>query len=265
MRSGHFDKKLQTSVIGGSVDYFFSILYAIYFFIASAAYLPVAFLLWLFAPAWDPDRARMNAISNWYMYRVLTISPFWHFHFEGLENLPKAPYMIVSNHQSFADIVVLAGLPISFRWVSKSGVFMVPIFGWLLYLNGHIALRRGDFVSTRTMLRRCCDVLSRGLSILMFPEGTRSIDGKVQAFKEGPFRVAKQMGVPIVPIAVTGTRGILAKGAKKITFRADVTIRVLAPYVMAPTDDPAVVRDLIRDEIARTVEPVPLRSRTAAA
>lgn len=231
----------------------FTSLYAIWFFVAAAAYLPVAFALWLAGPLCDPQRAKLNRLSGWYMYRVLTISPFWHFTFEGLENLPERPSIMVANHQSFADIVVLNGLPLPFRWVSKQSVFMVPFLGQLMALNGHVPLKRGDIVSTRHMMTACANILRQGLSIMMFPEGTRSIDGQVQPFKEGPFRVAKQMNVPVVPIAVMGTRDILAKGSHLLGFRAHVTVRVLPPISVSHSDDSDALKDEVRRRIANEI------------
>ena len=241
-------------------------IYAVYFFVAAAALTPVAFILWLLSPIFDPNRRHLNRVCDAYMYRVLTLSPGWTFRFEGLANLDSgAPFVIVANHQSLADIVVLSGIRHDSRWVSKQSIFFVPFLGWIMSLKGDVGVRRGGISSARHMFDACSELLAKGTSVVMFPEGTRSIDGKVHEFKEGPFRLAQKNGVPIVPIAIYGTRDILPKGSPSMNFHAVVTIRVLPPMMVADFGgDSAAARDTIRALIEKNVEEMRTQTVTIA-
>jgi 1-acyl-sn-glycerol-3-phosphate acyltransferase len=139
--------------------------------------------------------------------------------------------------------------------VSKDSIFYVPFLGAIMSLNGNVAIRRGAVSSVRHMLDECTKLLKRGISVMMFPEGTRSRDGKVHDFKEGPFRLAMRAGVPVVPIAIVGTREIVAKGSIKMDFRATVTVRVLPPVSVATFQgSSADLRNYVRGLIEKAVE-----------
>lgn len=159
------------------------------------------------------------------------VSPGWKLSFEGLENLEGGPYIMVANHQSLADIVVLSALPCHFKWVAKSSIFHVPFFGWAMTLNDHVPIKHGDFKSMRRMLKACGHWLSQGVSMLMFPEGTRSWDGNVAQFRDGPFVIAKQQNVPILPIVCEGTHPLLPKGKLLLDFNGPIVVRVLPPIM----------------------------------
>ncbi|HQR30903.1 MAG TPA: 1-acylglycerol-3-phosphate O-acyltransferase, partial [Anaeromyxobacteraceae bacterium] len=124
----------------------------------------------------------------------------------GRENLPwRGAAVIVANHLSLADVIVLYGLFRPFKWVSKASVFRVPFLGWNMTLNGYVALVRGNADSVRKMLARCQELLAQGNPILLFPEGTRSATGELQPFKDGAFRLARDARVPVIPVVVSGT------------------------------------------------------------
>jgi len=132
---------------------------------------------------------------------------------EGLERLtPGRTYVFVSNHQSHYDTAVLfAVLPYQLRIIAKDALGRFPILGWHLRRTGHILVdrKRPDRAAIFKWAGR---LTSLGLSLIVYPEGTRSSDGRVAPFKGGSFHIALQAGLPIVPLSVAGTRRIMAKG-----------------------------------------------------
>jgi 1-acyl-sn-glycerol-3-phosphate acyltransferase len=178
-------------------------------------------------------------------------NPLWRLHVEGREKLPwKAPAVLVANHLSLLDILVLYGLFRPFKWVSKAELFRVPIVGWVLFLNDYVRIWRGDPESVRKMLDHCLRHLRRGSPVLMFPEGTRSRDGRLQRFKDGAFRLALDAGCPVYPIVVTGTFEALPKTGLAIRGATRANVRVLDPIF--PKDHPSVaaLREAAREAIA---------------
>jgi 1-acyl-sn-glycerol-3-phosphate acyltransferase len=131
----------------------------------------------------------------------------------GLDRLtPGATYVFVANHQSFYDIpVVFWSLPFQLRIIAKQSLGPVPFVGWHLRRAGHILVDRTN-PDTRTILQRWRQLLDEGLSLIIFPEGTRSDDGSIGRFKAGSFLLAMQARLPIVPVSISGTRFVMRKG-----------------------------------------------------
>jgi 1-acyl-sn-glycerol-3-phosphate acyltransferase len=155
-------------------------------------------------------------------------NPAWRVHVEGREKIRKGvTYVMVANHQSLLDILVLFRLFAHFKWVSKIENFRIPCIGWNMSLNGYVKLRRGDKQSIGEMMSACARVLDHGSSIMMFPEGTRSPDGRLRAFKHGAFTLAQGSGCPILPILVEGTADALPKRGFVLQGRHAIRIRVL--------------------------------------
>src|SRR5208337_2545135 len=128
---------------------------------------------------------------------------------EGLENIsPNGSYVLVSNHLSYMDTpVILANIPIQFRFLAKKGLFQIPLLGTHLTRAGHVAVTRGDpRAAVKVMTQAAHIIRERGTSLLVFPEGGRSHDGALQPFKEGAAYIAIKAGAALVPIALKGTR-----------------------------------------------------------
>jgi len=131
----------------------------------------------------------------------------------GIERIDAdRSYIFMANHQSNFDIPVLLGyLPVQFRWLAKAELFRVPIFGRAMRGAGYISIDRSDRAAAFASLQQAAEKIRQGVSILIFPEGTRSLDGSLKAFKKGGFVMAIGAGVPIVPVAVRGTYDIMPK------------------------------------------------------
>lgn len=133
----------------------------------------------------------------------------------GLENLDRSRhYIYVSNHASMFDIpAMVVGIPDDVRFVLKKELTRVPIWGWALKYGHYITIDRGKARDAMKSLERAAERMRTGASVILFAEGTRTRDGKLQAFKRGAFSLAVRSGVPIVPVAINNTFGILPKGS----------------------------------------------------
>lgn len=180
------------------------------------------------------------------------INPLWTFRVEGDTPAdPRHPYVVVANHESFVDMLAISQLPIEMKWVAKSEFFKIPILGWLMRLARDIKLVRGESGSGAHVYEQAAERLSTRVSVMLFPEGTRSTSGDLGEFKDGAFKMAISNQVPVLPLAVHGTRAALVKHDWRFGL-CDATVRVLDPI---PTDgmtvdDVGQLRDLVRERIA---------------
>ncbi|MRR23610.1 1-acyl-sn-glycerol-3-phosphate acyltransferase, partial [bacterium] len=167
---------------------------------------PVALLLWLLALAFDRRRLMNN---RWMVIQgiVLTrMSPFWKVIVEGREKIDhKQAYIIIPNHQSLLDIVFFNMLRHRLRWVSKIEIFRVPLVGWEMKMVKYIELIRGNKASVIRMMDKCVESLQDGISVVIFPEGTRSLTGAIGKFKTGAFQLAVKTDKPLLPVLIDGT------------------------------------------------------------
>src|SRR5690606_18816698 len=179
------------------------------------------------------------------------VNPGWKLRIEGRERLPwRGPAVIVANHQSLGDILILYALYRPFKWVSKASVFKVPFLGWNMRMNGYVGLVRGNKESIIRMMADCERWLDRGVPVLIFPEGTRSPDQNVQPFKDGAFRLAVKRNVPVIPIAITGSADTLPKHGLVVALRSRCVVRVLEPVDPAEFGgDVERLREAVRDRI----------------
>ncbi|XP_048228203.1 1-acyl-sn-glycerol-3-phosphate acyltransferase BAT2, chloroplastic isoform X3 [Ricinus communis] len=183
------------------------------------------------------------------IWAMITVAPFFKIEFEGLENLPSpdAPAVYVSNHQSFLDIYTLLTLGRSFKFISKTGIFLFPIIGWAMFMLGVIPLKRMDSRSQLECLKRCIELVKKGTSVFFFPEGTRSKDGKLGIFKKGAFSVAAKTKVPVVPITLMGTGKIMPAGMESILNLGSVKVVIHKPV---EGSNPEVLCNEVRNTIA---------------
>ncbi|GAB4850636.1 1-acyl-sn-glycerol-3-phosphate acyltransferase lpat1, chloroplastic [Ancistrocladus abbreviatus] len=204
-----------------------------------------------FVLMFDPYRRRFQHLIA-RIWATLTIVPFIKVEYEGLENLPRpdTPAVYVSNHQSFLDIYTLLTLGRSFKFISKTSIFLYPVIGWAMSLMGVIPLKRMDSQSQLECLKRCMDLIRHGASVFFFPEGTRSKDGRLGGFKKGAFSVAAKTQVPVVPITLCGTGHIMPVGREGLVYPGTVKAVIHRPLV---GNDPEVLRNKTRSIIADTL------------
>jgi len=218
---------------------------------------PVSLLLWLISLLFDHKR-RMN--NRWMVIQgvVLTkMSPFWKVTAEGREKIDnRQPYVIVPNHQSMLDIVFFNMLYHRLRWVSKIEVFKVPVLGWEMKMVKYIPLERGNKHSVVKMMDLCVTSLRDGISVVIFPEGTRSLTGAIGKFKTGAFQLAVKTDKPILPVLIDGTGDILPKHGFIFRNRRNVRIRVLDPVFPGQfgTGDPEELASMIQSVMVKAME-----------
>ncbi|KAL4333359.1 hypothetical protein GQ457_07G044330 [Hibiscus cannabinus] len=187
------------------------------------------------------------------LWASATVAPFFKIEYEGLENLPShdAPAVYVSNHQSFLDIYTLLTLGRSYKFISKTGVFLFPIIGWAMSMMGIIPLKRMDSRSQLECLKRCMDLVRNGASVFFFPEGTRGKDGNLGDFKKGAFSVAAKTGVPVIPITLIGTGRIMPAGMERVLNPGSVKVIIHKPI---EESDPEILREVARNTILDTLK-----------
>ena len=186
---------------------------------------PVYIAFWALTVLFDRKLFFVHYVLSIWASIYTIFNPFWRVSIENRLVLNKSKtYVIVSNHQSLLDILILFRLFKHFKWVSKTEIFRVPVIGWIMILNKYIKVKRGDKKSILKMMETCKKVLKSGISILMFPEGTRSVDGNLGVFKDGAFNLALETQTDILPIIIDGTSKAIPK--KKLILSNKQTIRM---------------------------------------
>jgi 1-acyl-sn-glycerol-3-phosphate acyltransferase len=180
--------------------------------------------------------------------------PFWRIRIEGRWPPGRGAYVVVANHQSFLDIFLISNVPHEMKWVAKKELFKIPWVGWAFFLVGDLAIDRGDSASALKLLTKARRYLDNGMSVMIFPEGTRSRDGKLLPFKAGAFKLAVDAGVPVLPIAVSGTSQGMPKGGPWVR-PSRLTVRILDPVPTQGLGDRDLrkLRDGVRESIARAL------------
>ncbi len=239
--------------------------------------VPLSYLLWgayvLIVIAWvpivaayrlatfrtDANRMRVGRVLRRAGALAVAINPFWDFHVvrDGAGSVsldPARAHLFVANHRSMADIFLACLLPWEVKFLSKESVFRIPLLGWLMRTAGDISLARGDKDSAREALEQMRRRLTDGASVIVFPEGTRSADGSLAPFREGAFRLALELSIDVVPLAIRGTETALPKHSL-VFAPTTATVTVLAPVETAgssPADAPTLA-ERVRGEIERSL------------
>lgn len=231
---------------------------------SSALYFVGAALIWLLTLPFDRNGRILHLYSCFWATSYIYVNLGWSFRVEHRDRLPwRGPAVLVSNHQSAGDILVLFGLYRPYKWVSRASTFKAPFLGWNMSLNRYVRLQRGDKESIGKMMAACEAWLDRGVPVLLFAEGTRSPDGEVKAFKDGAFRLAIAKSCPVIPIVIEGTGKTLPKNALDVSPRGDLRVKVLEPvHPQAFNGDVAALREHVREQIIAELSA--MRSAAAA-
>ena len=178
----------------------------------------------------DPQGKLVYRISKLWTWLILKIGGIT-LNVEGVKVLdPRRQYLFVVNHQSNIDIPVLVQALADFqlRWIAKKELLWVPFFGWAMWAAKHIAVDRDDSLSALRSLELAKRRIAGGISVVIFPEGTRSTDGTLLPFKRGGFLLAVKTNTAIVPVTINGTGKLLRKGDWRIR-RGEVSVNIGAP------------------------------------
>src|SRR5213083_629557 len=227
-----------------------SLLFWSFITVSSLLLFPVAVIIWATTALVDRRRVVLHRFTCLWASLYTWLNPAWRVHTEGREKIrPGATYVMVANHQSFLDILVLFRLFVHFKWVSKIEMFRIPLIGWNMALNRYVRLRRGERMSITKMMEACERTLAAGSSIMMFPEGTRSPDGRLRGFKPGAFELALRTRTPLLPIVIEGTARALPKRGFVLQGRHAIRIRVLdeIPYAAFATEPVEAVTEAVRE------------------
>ena len=170
----------------------------------------------------------------------------------GKENiLVDQPQIFIANHQGYYDIFTLAGyLTVQLRWVSKAVLFRVPFMGWAMRAAGYIPVERNNRKQSYQAFLNTLEAIKEGSSVVIFPEGTRSEDGSIGVFKKGSQLLAQRAKVPMVPVAIIGTRDIIRKGS--MLFHPG-TVRIIISPCIALEEKDAKKGDEILQEIRNMI------------
>lgn len=208
--------------------------------------LPIYAVSYPFDPTRKVTGTVFRRIARW----MAKISPLLHFSAQGPYPPHLAgPHVVVSNHESHLDAFLISFLPYEMKWLAKESLFRLPFIGWCMALAGDIKVVRGSGSSVQGAMGQCKKLLSQGMSVFLFPEGTRSAHEAMLPFKEGAFRLALEARVPILPLAVAGTSQGLRKNSmsfypSRAVVRVGEAVSVL-PWLEKITDpqDPMTLSD----------------------
>lgn len=226
---------------------------------------PLTFIVWLLITPFDRERTVTHWILMYQSISLVSMIPIWKIDIKGREKAVRGTtYVIISNHQSILDILLINCLRYRYKWISKIENKNLPVLGWYLRMADYLTVNRGNEESKVEMLEQSYKCLKRGISIMIFPEGTRSMDKEIGFFKRGAFQLAIQANVPILPVVIDGTGGILPKHGLIFASGHRITIRVLDPVLPASFDttSPEVLSLKINSLLVSTLKELRLTNNT---
>lgn len=196
--------------------------------IIGLVYTPISFLFAL-TRFFDRNDFVFHKFSSFYAASLAYFIPGFNYKIYGEENISiKKKYVFIGNHQSVLDILLGFQTPVPVKWVSKRELFQTPFVGWMLFLGNHIGIKRGDKYSAGIMVKDAESMLEKGISVIIFPEGTRS-SGKMLRFKDGAFKIAKETKTDIVPFIIEGVLDLMPKNSWYFKNKKNVTLTFLEP------------------------------------
>jgi len=204
----------------------------------------------------DPVRYRTGFLFRRLGKALTRVNPAWRLHISGetIDN-PRRPYVVVSNHQSLADIPLISNLPWEMKWMGKVELFRLPIVGWMMRLAGDVSVDRKNPRSGAQALIKAQRYLEQRCSVMIFPEGTRTLDGRVRQFTDGAFHLAIRSKTAILPMVIEGSRNCIPKNSWKFGEPSEIHLKILPPIETSSLsiDDVAACRDRVRQAIMRQI------------
>lgn len=211
----------------------------------------ITFLLTL---PFDKYRKAPNYVLSFLGLGLIKSSPQWKMHFEGLDKYDASrPTIFISNHQSFLDMALLYQLPWKMKWVSKRSLAFIPVMGWMVWLTGQLTINRKS-KSALKKLDNLVQPLKDGIPVMIFPEGTRSLDGDIKNFKNGAFLLAREHNFIIQPMVIDGGHLAMPSGSKVMNPRVNFRVRVLDPVDPGNFEGMKELREYCRDVMVEQLE-----------
>ena len=205
----------------------------------------------------------MHFVAVCWAKLIVAFTPLWKVSIEGTEYIRKdKTYFIVANHQSLLDIlIVLSKLPLHFKFLAKDELFSIPFIGWNMRFAGYIPIVRSSKESGKRAFDRAKEWIQRGVSVLFFPEGTRSQDGEIKDFKVGAFKLARELGADILPVIIDGTGDVMPKKSWRLNLKSNFHLVVEKPISSKEvSEDTNSVKERIREKMIHRLEKI--RSQT---
>lgn len=240
--------------------FIFSIYVWLLVIVVTLTFTPIFVTIWLLTFLFDKKLLVLHYFANIWGSSFTKLVPGWKIEIVGKEKLNKNAKVIVANHQSQEDILLMYRLRVPFRWISKAEVFKIPFYGWMMRLKGDIKLKRSSKSSIKKMIIDAEKALNKGCTLAIFPEGTRSRTGEIGNFKEGAFKLAQNTKLPVQPVVFEGTGQKLIYPNGMFKGRHKVIIKVLdeIPYESFKEKNAKEfaneVREIIRTEIEKLRE-----------
>jgi len=227
-----------------------TVLFWIFFSVTMVVMFFPALLVWLVTLPFDRNKRLLHQYSCFWGSLYTWFNPFLKVEIKGKENLEKGKsYVYCANHQSMMDIVILYRLFLHFKWVSKKEIFKVPFLGWNMRLNNYLYLDRTSPSSQIKMMKDGEKLLNRGSSLMIFPEGTRSKDGRIGKFRDGAFILSRKTGAAAVPVVIDGARDVFSDGTIMYRRVYRMTIQILKPVEPDEAETPKALGRLVRSRI----------------
>lgn len=190
----------------------------------------------LFVAFFDKREETIHRIGRFWAKLHLSIAGI-DVSMKGLDKLSSPPYVLMCNHQSALDIYALmAGLPLSFKWIAKRQLFRIPLFGWAIRKAGYISIDRENPREALKAIEEAARKIREGMNIIIFPEGTRSADGELLPFKKGGFTLALRAMVPVVPVGIYGSSALQPKGSFIPVKKGVIYIHAGEPIILEGID-----------------------------
>jgi len=232
----------------------FSIFIWIYWTLCIVTFFVIVSLLYLFTFPFDRFNQIPNRTLKGLAKSMLMVNPGWDFIVEGAEaDKVTKPTIVIANHQSFLDLPLFYLLPWSMKWVAKKSLFKIPILGWIIFMTGQIAIERYSLKSLKK-LDYLVQPIQNGIPGMIFPEGTRTEDGNLKAFKNGAFLMAKRYNFNLLPIVHNGGYEAMPSGSWRIDPRQTFKISVLDPIDPQEFENTEEIKETAYLKIERELE-----------
>ena len=201
------------------------------------------FIVYIPSLIFDPQRKLIHYIGHFWGKLTIYSMPFWKFDFKGLENIPKGSQIVIANHKSALDMLIIFSLPIDIRWMAKDSLKYVPFIGWALWLGNNIFVKRDNPESKKKAMEKAKHLVEQGCSLIFFPEGTRVPGPALGVFKLGAFKIVNEYQVPLTPVTISGANNVWPKGSFKI-YSGTVKVTIA----------PSIIPSIPADEKTKTID-----------